>query len=327
MSGKHARRRPRWLYLVTGVVGVLGLIGALFLGPASPAGAVTPSPDACHVTNNSAPVGNCGAFVQRYRDSCNPGGVVASVPVGAFNHCAGDGNFKCSGLIAKNSDGSPKYRNGAHYYSTLGAYPNGWGDTANPSNHSNGNDRTFGGNYDPPTTTSVTSSSGDGVLRVRMWRSANGGSNHVAAPVPVRCMGLRYGKFTERLKISARTPGYKMAHLRYTPNEVDYPEAGGNFSTDPVSEFTHGFAESGADAAGNAAWTGWHTYSTEIVPGHVRFYYDGKLFKTVNADFPDAADWVLQNESALAGAYAAKGSSVTIDTSWLTCYEWSPQAP
>jgi hypothetical protein len=314
MTGKHARRRPRWLYIVTGVVGVLGLIGALFLGPASPAGAaVTPSQDACHVTNNSAPVGNCGSFRQVYRDSFNPGGVVASVPLGAFSSCAGDGDFHCAGLKAK-------YR---HYYDTLGAYPNGWGDTADPSNHSNGNNRTFGGKYDPPTTTSVTSSStGDGIMRVHMWRSANGGSNHVAAPVPLRCMGLRYGKFTERLRISATTPGYKMAHLRYTPNEVDYPEAGGNFDTDPVSEFTHGFAESGADAAGNAAWTGWHTYSTEIVPGHLRFYYDGKLFKTVNADFPDAADWILQNESALDGKYAAKGSSVNVDSSWLTCYRY-----
>lgn len=312
MTGKHARRRPRWVYLVTGVMGVLGLIGALFLGPVSPAGAaVTPSQDACHVTTNAAPGGNCGAFHQVYRDSFNPGGTVAAVPLGSFSSCAGDGNFKCAGLKARYP----------HYYATLGAYPNGWGDTADPSNHSNGNNRTFGGKYDPPTTISVLkSSSGDGIMRVHMWRSSSGGSNHVAAPVPLGCMGLRYGKFTERFAVSARTPGYKMAHLRYTPNEVDYPEAGGNFSGDPISEFTHGFSESGADAAGNASWTGYHTYSTEIVPGSVRFYYDGKLFKTVHADFPDRADWVLQNESALAGAYAAKGSSVNIDTSWITCY-------
>jgi beta-glucanase (GH16 family) len=137
-------------------------------------------------------------------------------------------------------------------------------------------------------------------------------------------MGLRYGKFTERFRVSARTPGYKMAHLRYTPNEVDYPEAGGNFDSDPISEFTHGFSESGSDAAPNSAWTGYHTYSTEITPGHLRFYFDGKLFRTMNADFPDRADWVLQNESALAGAYAAKGSSVDVLTSWLTCYRYAP---
>lgn len=312
MHGKHARRRPRWLYFIPGVVGALALIGALFLAPGT-ALAVTPSQDACHTTNNSAPVGNCGAFHQVYRENFNPGGVVAAVPLGAFSSCAGDGNFKCAGLQSK-------YK---HYYGTLGAYPNGWGDTANPVNHSNGNHRTFGGWYDPPTTLSVINSGGDGQLRVHMWRSASGGSNHVSAPVPLRCMGLRYGKFSERFRVSATTPGFKMAHLRYTPNEIDFPEAGGNFSGDPVSEFTHGFSESGADAAGNSAWTGWHSYSTEIVPGSVRFYFDGRLFKTVHADFPDAADWVLQNESALAGSYAAKGSSVDILSTWLSCYSYT----
>jgi len=291
---------------------------AFFLSPAgagTASAATVPSQDACHTVNNSAPVGNCGPFRQLYRDNFNPGGVVAAVPLGAFSGCAGDGDFRCSGLRAKYG----------HYYATLGAYPNGWGDTANPSNHSNGNNRIFGGNYDPPTTISVLKSpSGDGIMRVHMWRAAAGGSNHVAAPVPLGCMGLRYGKFTERFAVSARTPGYKMAHLRYTPNEVDYPEAGGNFDHDPVSEFTHGFSESGADAAGNSAWTGYHTYSTEIVPGHIRFYFDGKLFHTVNADFPDSADWVLQNESALAGAYAAPGSSVNIDSSWLECFSYAP---
>lgn len=319
MTGKHVRRRHPWSYLIAGVVGAFALIGALFLVPGS-AGAVSPSEDACHTVGNATPRGNCGVFHQLYAEDFS-----ATVPQGAFSNCAGDGNFKCSGLIRKNPDGSAVYTAGAHYYSTLGAYPNGWGDTADPSNHSNGNDRTLGGKYDPPKTMSVyRQTNGDGQMRVHMWRAAAGGSNHVAAPVPLRCMGLRYGKFSERFVVRTATGGYKMAHLRYTPNEVDYPEAGGNFDSDPVSMFTHGFSESGADAAGNAAWTGWHTYSTEIVPGHLRFYFDGHLFKTVNADFPDAADWVLQNESALAGSYAAKGSFVNIDSTWLACYSYRP---
>ena len=315
MTGKHARRRPKWLYGLLGVIGAFVLVGALFLSPAGAAptsAAVTVSQDACHTTNNNAPSGNCGAFHQVYRDNFNG----YTVPVGSFTGCAGDGNFHCAGLKAK-------YR---HTYDTLGAYPTGWYDTANPKNHSNGNSRTFGGEYRADDTTWIapaSSADADGQLHVRMYRPASG-DNHVSAPVPLQCMGIRYGKFTERTHISARTNGFKMAHLRYTPNEVDYPEAGGNFASDPVSEFTHGFSESGADAAGNAAWTGWHNYSTEIVPGHVRFYFDGKLFKTVNADFPDAADWVLQNESSLSGGYAAKGASVQIDSSWLTCYKYQP---
>lgn len=283
--------------------------GALVCALASPAPAADtfPSQDACHVTDNNTPRGNCGAFTQVYAENFNGG----NVPVGTFSGCAGDGDFRCSGA------------SGTRYYATLGAYPRGWYDTANPKNHSNGNDRTFGGEYRPDTTMSVrTASNGDGQMRVHMHRPASG-DNHVAAPVPRPCMNLRYGKFTERFVVRTRTDGFKMAHLRYTPNEIDYPEAGGNFSSDPVSEFTHGFAESGADAAPGSAWTGWHTYSTEIVPGRVRFYFDGKLFKTVNADFPDTADWVLQNESSLDGGYAAPGSSADVDTTWLACYRYT----
>ena len=307
--GKHALHHPwrKWVILVSAL---LLVASAPFLGqPRAVAADTFPSQDACHVVNNAAPVGDCGSFHQLYRENFNPGGVVAAVPLGKFSSCAGDGDFHCAGLKSAYP----------HYYDTLGAYPNGWQDTAGNPNEDRG--RTFGGNYDSPTTISVrASSTGDGIMRVHMWRSASGGSNHVSAPVPRRCMGLRYGKFTERFKISARTPGFKAAHLRYTPNEVDYPEAGGNFDSDPISEFTHGFAESGADVAGNVAWTQYHTFSTEIVPGHIRFYFDGKLFRTVNADFPDKADWILQNESALAGSYAAKGSSVDVDTTWINCY-------
>ncbi|MFD0533525.1 hypothetical protein ACFQY7_06735 [Actinomadura luteofluorescens] len=236
------------------------------------------------MTNNNTPTGDCGPFVQVYAENFNGG----DVPVGAFRTCAGDGDFRCAGLKT----------NYAHYYDTLGAYPSGWPDTATSGADGNGG-RTFGGYYRPEKAVSVyTASNGDGQMRVHM--TSDGSVNSVAAVVPRKCMNLRYGKFTERFIVRTRTPGFKMAHLRYTPNEVDYPEAGGNFSSDPVSVFTHGFAESGADVAPGTAWTSWHTYSTEIVPGSLRFYLDGELVKTVNADFPEAADWVLQNESALA---------------------------
>lgn len=283
--------------------------GALVCAALVPAQAADtfPSQDACHVTNNNTPRGDCGVFTQLYAEDFG----AQQVPVGTFSSCAGDGDFKCAGAA------------GTRYATTIGAYPKGWYDTANPLNHSNGNDRTLGGEYRPDLTMSVIKqSNGDGQMRVHMYRKLSG-EIRVAAPVPRKCMNLRYGKFSERLVVRTRTPGFKMAHLRYSPNEIDYPEAGGNFDSDPVSEFTHGFAESGADAAGNGAWTSWHTYSTEIVPGKVRFYFDGKLFKTVNADFPDATDWVLQNESALAGAYAARGASVDIDTTWVSCYKYT----
>jgi len=318
MTGKHARHRPRWFYLIMGVVSALAMSVALFLSPAG-AGAASaatfPSDDACHVTDNSTPRGDCGVFHQIYRDSFNPGGVAATVPLGAFSSCGGDGDYQCAGLKSQYP----------HYYNTLGAYPNGWADTATSGADNNGG-QSVGGYYRPQDTISVRqSSTGDGQMRVHMWRPASGGSNHVAAVVPIACRNLRYGKFTERLVVRTLTKGYKMAHLHYSPDEIDYPEAGGSFQYDPISVFTHGFDEYGKDVAPNSQWINWHTYSTEITPNHVRVYFDGKLVASRTADYPDNTPWILQNESALGGApTAAAGSSINIDTTFLTCYSYAP---
>lgn len=264
-----------------------------------------PSQDACHVTNNSSPAGNCGAFTLLDRETFN----AVQVPVGGFSSCAGDGDFKCAGLKTKYPS----------YYTTMGAYPSGWPDTAGSS--ADGNSGPVPGTYRPEKAVSVIMAGTDGQMRVHM--SYASGANTVAAVVPLKCMNLRYGKFTERIKISNTSDRFKMAHLRYSPNEVDYPEAGSNFGSDPVSEFTHGFKESGADVGPNADWTTWHTYSTEIAPGTIRFYLDGKLVSTVNADFPDSTDWVLQNESALNIPSVSGATTVDVDTSWLTCYKYT----
>lgn len=281
--------------------------GAFVLGLTAPAQAADtfPSQDACHVTNNNAPRGNCGPFVQVYADNFNG----LNVPVGAFSQCGGDGDFKCLGLKAK----YPRY------YSTLGAYPVGWTDTA--GHNGDGNSGPVPGDYRPDRTVSViTQPNGDGQMRVRM--AYVNGRNQVAAVVPLKCMNLRYGKFTERFVLRSRSDRFKMAHLRYTPNEIDYPEAGSNFASDPVSLFNHGFDEYGRDVAPNSAWTSWHTYSLEITPGRVRAYLDGRRVVDRAADYPDRADWVLQNESALGIRRVSGPTSVTIDTTWLSCYRW-----
>lgn len=293
---------------IAGAAATLLLAGAMLTSGTSNAADTFPSQDACHVTNNTTPSGNCGPFVQLWAENFNS----EQYAVGRVSNCAGDHDHRCEGLA------------GTRYYDTIGAYPNGWEDTATSGADGNGG-RDFGGYYRPQDTISFyKDGTGDGLMRVHMYRPSSGGSNRVAAVVPRKCMNLRYGKFTERFIVRSKTSGYKMAHLRYTPNEVDFPEAGGNFDTDPISVFTHGFNESSADVAPNSAWTAAHTASTEIVPGQLRFYLDGKLVKTVNADFPDTADWILQNESALGGSYAAPGSSVNIDTTFLTCYKYQP---
>lgn len=284
-------------------------VGALLLALTLPAGAATsPSEDACHTTSNAAPKGDCGPFHQLYRETFS-----TNVPTGTFRNCGGDGDFQCAGAA------------GTRYYSTLGAYPNGWPDTATSGADGNGG-RTFGGYYRPQDTMSVIKSldGKDGKLRIHLWRPSSGGSNHVAAPVPLKCMNLRYGKFTERLAVWSPTSGYKMAHLHYSPDEIDYPEAGGNFASDPVSAFTHGFTETSTDVAPNSAWRHYHTYSQEITPGHVKIYFDGKLMRDIRGDYPRATPWVMQEESALAGGYAAKGSYSNTDITWASCYSYAP---
>lgn len=313
MSGKHAKRRPRWIYALFGVITALALSTAMFLVPSGASAAdVFPSQDACHVTTNATPLGNCGPFVQVFRDTFNG----RTTPVGKFSDC--DHNADTPAAYCGGLAGSDR----ANWW----AYPRGWFDTAETGADGNGG-RTFGGEYRADDTISIgkqSATNADGVLRVRMYRPAGGGLVHSAAPVPKKCMALRYGKFTERTRVLTRTNGYKMAHLHYSPDEIDYPEAGGNFATDTISAFTHGFAETNTTVAPNSAWTAWHTYSQEIVPGKVRFYYDGRLVRTVAGDYPRATAWVLQNESALDGGYAAPGSSVTILSTGVACYRYAP---
>lgn len=302
MMLKKTRRKPWKRAGIAGAAASLILAGAMLTPSTSNAADTFPSEDACHVTNNNTPVGDCGLFKQLYHENFNN----ANVAVGAFSNCGGDYDYQCQGLA------------GTRYYDTLGAYPSGWPDTARQWYGT-------GGYYRPESTVSVyTNSSGDGMMRVHMYRPSSGGANKVAAVVPRPCINLRYGKFTERFVVRQRTNGFKMAHLHYGNNdeEIDYPEAGGNFATDPISVFTHTFDESSGDVAPNSSWTSAHTYSQEIVPGQIRIYFDGKLMKTINADYPSTTPWVLQNESALDGSQAAPGSSVDIDTTFVTCYKY-----
>lgn len=289
--------------VATALVAVAALLLAN-LGTGTAGAAVTPSQDACHTTDNAMPRGDCGPFRKVTAENFNSG----NVPVGAFSQCAGEGNFKCAGLKAKYP----------HYYGVLGAYPVGWTDTA--GHNGDGNSGPVPGDYRPDRTMSVVKNGTDGQMRVRMYYS--GGRNNVAAPVPIGC-NFRYGKVTERLIVRGPlSDRFKMAHLRYTPDEIDYPEAGGTFQ-DPIYEYTHGFAGSAAQAAPNSAWTSWHTYSTEITPGKVKFYFDGRLFKTVNGDYPRSAFWILQNESALGVDRVSGPTSQTIDTTWLWCGKYT----
>lgn len=249
----------------------------------------------------ASPPAHGATYTEIYRESFN-----TPLSVGRFKTCAGDYDYRCAGL------------KGTHYYDTLGAYPSGWPDTATQRGYNQG------GYYRPESTVSVVKqSNGDGQLRVKM--TSDGATNKVAALVPRKCMNLRYGKFSERFIVRSTGKGFKMAHLHFGPNEeeIDYPEAGGSFATDPVSVFLHTYTEYGKDVAPNATWRGWHTYTQTIRPDGTRFYLDGALVAYNSKQYPVTTPWVLQNESALDGTEAPAGSSVTIDTTWIACSSYS----
>ncbi len=277
----------------------------------SPAADTFPSQDACHVSDNNLPSGNCGPFTQVFAENFN-GDTVA---LGSFSDC--DHNVDtpsayCGGLPSD-------------YQAEFWAYPAGWYDTANPKNHSNGNTRTFGGEYRADKTVSVTPNGydGGGTLVVDMYRPTSG-DNYVGAVVPKKCTNQTYGKYSERFRVTKADPGFKMAHLFYQdPYEMDFPEAGGSFQDDTLEGFTHPGEES-VDTG--AAWLNvTHTTSIEWTPDQVKYYLDGKLVLTANDQISDEPmEWVLQNESALSGAYAAVGAHATIATTWVTCYSYVP---
>ena len=280
------------------------------LGATAPnaAQAAEPTQDACHTVRDILPRGNCGPFEQVLAWNFNGD----NVPLGAFSDCDHAPETKdavCEGL-------PEKYRN------AWWAYPTGWGDTAKTGADNNGG-REVGGVYHPEDTVSVgPREGGDGVMRIRMWRPADGGDVHSAALVPTATIGQAYGKFSARIKVVKAAPGYKSAWLHYGGGcEMDYPEQ--NW-TGEISAFHHpcGGGKQGYFPTGQQ-WTEWHTVSTEWTPGSVKFYLDGALVGQDDRDIPgQPLNWVLQNESALEGAYAEPGSSAEMEVTWVSAYTY-----
>lgn len=297
------------------LVTAAALGGALALSTATPAPAADtfPSQDACKVINNNMPSGNCGPFIQTFKENFNGD----SVPLGSFSDCNHNVDTKlayCGGLSAY-----------PQYYANWWAYPSNWDDTAKSG--ADGNDGApYGGVYRADKTVSVVPKGydGTGVMRVDMYRPATGEDNYVAAVVPKKCMQQKYGKYSERLMVTRNDGGFKSAHLFYEGGqEVDYPE---NDYGAEIAMFTH---PQGGYIDTNARWTTRHTYSMEWTPAGFKFFLDGKLLRDEDGTsvFPSAmpaASWILQNESSIEGPYAARGAHAIQETTWVTCYKYQP---
>ena len=99
------------------------------------------------------------------------------------------------------------------------AYPTGWPDSATEVHMK------LGGYYDPAHTISIS----DGQMHIRLFRDT--GPIHSAAAVPKAAIGMMYGKYVERFRVSnpRSSTGYKSSHLLWPASaplkyEVDYPE-------------------------------------------------------------------------------------------------------
>lgn len=292
---------------------ILAVIGAvlatvLSFAPTSTAAPAVPSADACKTTSNNMPRGNCGPFRQVFAENFNGD----SVPLGSFSDCNHNADRKtayCGGLKGQ-------------YRADWWAYPNTWPDTAKSGADGNGG-RSVGGTYHPEDTVSVSpASNGDGRMHIRMWRPKSGGDIHSAAVVPKKVMEQTYGKYSARFRVVKAAPGYKSAWLHYGGGcEMDFPEQNWTGTIHAFHHPCNGGPQGYKDT--KQKFTDWHTMSLEWTPGSAKYFLDGKLILADKRGVSSRPlSWVLQNESALYGAYAAPGSSAQMDITWVTAYAY-----
>lgn len=285
----------------------LGASAALLSSALMPSGAGA-------AVDNSMPKGDLPGWRQVYAENFNAA-VSTPVPVGRFSDCdnyADTPRAYCSGL--------PKGK----WKDTLWAYPAGWPDTAKSG--ADGNDGApFGGTYQPQKTVSLGKGyDATGVLRVAMYRPAAGGDNVTGTVVPRKCMDLKDGRYSARVKVTKADRGFKSAWLRYEGEraEVDYPEVE-DYASSNVAMFSHG-AE--WDVQTSARMTTAHTYTWERRGSTVTVYLDGKKLRSGPTTLTTSS-WIWQNESRIErdhsrsdGGYAQPGAKATIEITWATCY-------
>jgi hypothetical protein len=262
-------------------------------------------------SGQTIPTGNLTGWKQVFADNFS-----GTVPVGAFsdcNHNADTPQAYCGGL-----------KNYGSYYANWWAYPSGWDDTSEecikkePGCPDTSLKIPIGGVYSPEKAVSVS----NGAMHINMYRPTSG-PNVVASVVPRKCMAQEYGRYVERFKVVHTDVGFKSAHLFYDNDyEIDYPES--DDYTQTMNAFTHWSSTYTSSHSTSAKWSDWHTTAIEWAPGSIKFYMDGKLIGTTTQHVPNfKMEWVLQNESSIAGPYAKVGASAQLDEDWVACYSQS----
>ena len=206
------------------------------------------------------------------------------------------------------------------------AYPNTWPDTAKSGQLGV---YKVGGTYHPEDTVWIApSQSGDGQMHIRMYRPSTGGDFHSATVVPKKAMGLKYGRYIIRERVSHVGVGFKSAQLLWPVDnnaggcsEIDFPE---NSHDVAPSAYDHPANCGNQDAFDSrASWSSWHTYTTSWTPSSVTFAVDGRVIGTSRYSPKVAMDWDVQNESSLDGEQAKPGSWDQIDITYVEVDTWS----
>jgi hypothetical protein len=184
----------------------------------------------------------------------------------------------------------------------------------------------IGGYYDPARTLSIS----DGQMHIRLFRDT--GPIHSAAVVPKAAIGLMYGKYVERFRVSnpGSSTGYKSSHLLWPTGdslkyEVDYPE--GEWDSGfcvHVHSVSQGSATKNICPAG-VTFATWNTTETEWWPGNLAFYLNGtEVYHLTGKWVPDQPmTWIIQNETALNGELAPENSSAQLNMSYVAVYTYA----
>jgi hypothetical protein len=233
-----------------------------------------------------------------------------AAPLGTFSGCDNYDRTPaayCSGLPAS-------------VRSQWWAYPTGWPDSATEVHMK------LGGYYDPARTISIS----DGQMHIRLFRTT--GPIHSAAVVPKAAIGLMYGKYVERFRVSdpESSTGYKSSHLLWPTGEplkyeVDYPE--GEWDSGfcvHVHSVSLGSATKNICPDGTTFAT-WTTTEIDWWPGNLAFYLNGtEVYHLTGKWVPDQPmSWIIQNETALNGEIAPDNSSGQLNISYVGVYTYA----
>jgi hypothetical protein len=195
-----------------------------------------------------------------------------------------------------------------------GAYAAKWADYTYPGSH----DTNGGAEWNTVKDVSASGGSADYFLH------SENGKAYAAAILP-RTAAQTYGRYQVRFKVDPGMTGWKSAWLLWPDDdvwpahgEIDWPEGD---LTGTMEGFMHYADPNGGQdwAPSNVAFaSGWHTATTEWLPGSVKYYLDSTLvgsFSTKVSGYP--MHWVLQSESA-SGSRPTGSGHIKID--WAVIY-------